>query len=83
MEKQKPQLNIDFTNTTSVEAPAGNKIFHQGFLLRKVSKFLIGSDEDALLPIPVMFDPKTEKIVGDTLPPELRDFYKDDILFLA
>jgi hypothetical protein len=60
MEQQnnQPQLNIDLKNTTSVETPDGGVIFQQGMVLRKVSKFVVGSEEDALIPIPVFFDPK-------------------------
>ena len=30
-------------------------------LLRTVSKFVTGTDEDALIPIPVFYDPETGK----------------------
>jgi len=32
------------------------------------------------MPIPVFFDPKSGKILIDTVPPELRDDYKDYIM---
>ena len=79
MENQ-PKLNLDLKTTTSVETQEGNKIFQQGFLLRKVSKFLVGGEEDALIPIPIYYDPITNKIVGATLPLELREEYKDEML---
>ena len=56
------------------------KIFQQGVLLRKVSKFVAGTDEDAVMPIPVFYDAETQKIVGLTLPPDLREEYKEDII---
>ena len=56
------------------------KIFQQGVLLRNVSKFVAGTDEDAVMPIPVFFCPDTKKLVGLTLPPEIRDEYKDDLI---
>jgi len=37
----------------------------------------VGAEEDAVMPIPVFFDPKTSKILVDTLPPDLREEYKD------
>jgi len=64
-----PQLNIDLKNTTAVETPSGGVVFQQGVILRKVSKFVVGSEEDALLPVPVFYDPETGKIMKDTLPP--------------
>ena len=81
MAEQQPQMqmNVDLKNTTSVETPDGGVIF-QGVILRKVSKFVAGTAEDGVMPIPVFFDPKSGKILVDTLPPELRDEYKDYIM---
>ena len=59
---EKPQMNIDFTNTTSVEGFDGGKLFGQAVVIRKVSKFIVGSDEDMLMPIPVFYDLESKKI---------------------
>tara|TARA_B100000900_G_C20411857_1_gene647169 strand:+ start:540 stop:788 length:249 start_codon:yes stop_codon:yes gene_type:complete len=72
--------NVDLNNTTSIETPNGNKIFQQGVILRQVSKFVVGASEDAILPIPVFYDPETGKILEQTLPKELREEFKDDII---
>ena len=74
------QPNVKLEDTTSFETPDGNKIFQQGVLLRKVSKFVAGTDEDAVMSIPVFFCPDSKKLVGLTLPPEIRDEYKDDLI---
>ena len=74
------QPNVKLEDTTSYETPEGNKIFQQGVLLRSVSKFVAGTDEDAVMPIPVFFDPETKKLVGLTIPPEIREEYKDDLI---
>ena len=74
------QPPVKLEDTTEFLTPEGNKIFQQGVLLRSVSKFVAGTDEDAVMPIPVFFDPDTKKIVGLTLPPEIRDEYKDDLI---
>ena len=74
---QQQGLNIDFKNTTSIEGFDGGKLFGQAFILRKVSKFVAGTDEDAMLPIPVFYDLETRKIIKDSLPKELRAEYKD------
>jgi hypothetical protein len=71
-------LNVDLKSTTSIETPNGGKIFQQGVLLRKVSKFVVGAEEDAVMPIPVFYDPETFKILGSTIPLELREEYKED-----
>tara|TARA_R110000796_G_scaffold181545_3_gene298150 strand:+ start:145 stop:393 length:249 start_codon:yes stop_codon:yes gene_type:complete len=80
MSEKVGQPQVDLKSTTPFETPEGNKIFQQGVLLRKVSKFVTGTDEDAVMPIPVFYDIDTKKIVGLTLPPELREEYKDDLI---
>ena len=75
--EQQPQMSIDFTTTTSVEGFDGNLLFGQAFILRKISRFTIGSSEDALIPIPVFYDLETKRIILDSLPPEIREDYKD------
>jgi len=75
--EQTPQMNIDFTTTTPVEGFDGGQLFGQAFIIRKVSKFTLGSNEDAMVPIPVFYDLETRKILTDSLPPEIREEYKD------
>ena len=71
MAKQ-PQMNIDLNNTESVEHN-NDKIWTQGFLIRKISKFVAGTDEDAMMPIPIFYDSVSGEILQATLPKELRD----------
>ena len=71
MAKQ-PQMNIDLNNTESVEHKNG-KIWTPGFLIRKISKFVAGTDEDAMMPIPIFYDSVSGEILQATLPKELRD----------
>jgi len=75
--QQQPQ--IDLKNTTEVKNFNGGSIFQQGVILRKVSRFVAGTDEDALLPIPVFFDPETNKILTDSVPKDLREEMKDEL----
>jgi|TARA_B110000908_G_C10046084_1_gene354082 hypothetical protein len=72
MAKQPPQMNIDLNNTESVEHKNG-RIWTQGFLIRKISKFVAGTDEDAMMPIPIFYDSVSGEILQATLPKELRD----------
>ena len=72
-----PQMNIDFKNTTPVEGFDGGQLFGQAFVMRKVSKFVTGGTEDALLPIPVFYDMETKKIILDSIPKELREEYEE------
>ena len=75
MEQQQPQMNLDLSKTTAIDTPSGGKIWQQGMIVRKVSKFVVGAQEDAIVPIPVFYDPETGKILEDTLPKELREEY--------
>ena len=78
MQPQQPQ--IDLNNTTSVTNTEGGILFQQGVILRKVSKFVTGTSEDALIPIPVFYDPATGKVVMESVPADLRDELKDQIV---
>ena len=75
--QQQPQ--IDLKNTTEVKNFNGGSIFQQGVILRKVSRFVAGTDEDALLPIPVFYDPETKKVLTDSVPKDLREELKDEL----
>jgi hypothetical protein len=80
MMENKPQMNIDLKNTTSIEGFDGGILFGQAVILRKVSKFVVGGSEDALLPIPVFYDLETRKILVDSIPKELREEYKEYVI---
>lgn len=71
------KMNVDLSTTTPIEGPNGEKIFQDGYVLRKVSKFLTGGQEDGIIPIPCFYEPTTGKIVLETLPPQLRGEYKE------
>ena len=73
--KMQQQPQIDLGKTTSVPNDSGGLLFKQGFVIRKVSRFITNGAEDAVLPIPVFYDEETGKILKDTLPPELRGEY--------
>lgn len=75
MNQQQPQMNLDLSKTTPIDTPSGGKIWQQGIILRKVSKFVTGTTEDAIVPIPVFYDPTDNTILEDTLPRELREEY--------
>lgn len=76
---QQMNMNIDLKNTESVEH-ANGKVWAQGFIIRKISKFVAGTPEDAYMPIPVFYDPESGEILQDTLPKELRDEAGDNNL---
>ena len=73
---QQPQLNVDLKNTQKVEFD-GQVLVGEGFVLRKVSKFVTGQEEDGIMPIPVFYDVSTGKILKETLPKDLQDEYEN------
>jgi hypothetical protein len=75
MDQQTPKLNIDLKNTEKVATPDGNYVVAEGLILRKASRFAVGTAQDALIPIPVFYDVKTGAILKETLPKELQDEY--------
>ena len=75
-QEQQMQMNIDLKNTQKVEFD-GNVLVGEGFVLRKVSKFVTGQSEDGVMPIPVFYNIATGKILKDTLPKDLQDEYED------
>ena len=77
---QKPQLNvnIDSKNTQPIVSPDGNQVFQEGVILRKVSKFVTGTQEDGIIPVPCFFDVVTGKVLVELLPKELRAEFEDE-----
>jgi len=73
---QQQQQNIDLSKTTAVDLPSGGKIWQSGVILRRISKFVTGTSDDGLIPIPIFFDPETNEILEDTIPKELREEYE-------
>ena len=80
MEQQVQQPQIDLKNTSEVKNFDGGSIFQQGVILRRVSKFVTDTSEDALMPIPVFYDPTSQKILTDSVPKDLREELKDELM---
>ena len=78
MNKQDLKINIDLTNTQPILSPEGNQVFAEGVILRKISRCVAGTDEDAVMPIPVFYDIQTGKVLVDTLPKDLRAEFSDE-----
>jgi len=76
MSQEQLKMNVDIKQTTPIESAEGNQIFQEAVVLRKLSKFLAGTNEDAVIPIPVFIDVKTGKILIDMLPKELKEEYE-------
>ena len=76
---EQPRLNINLKNTEIVKSEDGNVVFAEGLILRKASKFMTGTAEDAIVPIPVFYDVTSGKILKETLPKDLQDEYNEFI----
>jgi len=77
MENQnKMKLNIDLKSAQTVYSPEGNCVFAEGVILKKISKFVAGTPEDAIVPIPVFYDIQTGDILAELLPKELREEFE-------
>jgi hypothetical protein len=77
MDNQQPQMSLDLSKTTPILTAAGGKIWQQGYILRKVSKFIMGTTEDSVLPIQVFYDAETGEILKEGLPSELKYIIED------
>ena len=75
-QEQKMQMNIDIKQSTPIKDDNGNQVFFEATVLRKMSKFLTGTSEDAVIPIPVFVN-KDGKILIELLPKELREEYEE------
>ena len=78
--QQMPELNVDLKTTTGIKNEEGGSIFKSGVILRKISKFVAGTDNDAIMTIPIFYDPTNNKILGDGVPVELREELKDELV---
>jgi hypothetical protein len=76
--QQQLSMNVDIKMTTAITSPEGNQVFSEGVILRKVSRFVTGTSEDGVIPIPVFYDVKTGKVLVELLPKELRAEFEDD-----
>ena len=72
------KLNIDLSKTQPVLTKEGGKIWNQGFVLRKVSRFLTGDSEDRLLPVQVFYCPQTMEISREGIPPGMEFLFEDE-----
>ena len=75
---QQPKVNIDIKNTRPIQSPEGNSVFSEGVILRKVSRFVTGTSEDGVIPVPVFYDVKTGNVLVELLPKELRAEFEEE-----
>ena len=76
--QQQLNINIDIKNTQPIVSEDGNQVFAEGVILRKVSRFVTGTQEDGVIPVPCFYDVKTGKVLVDLLPKDLKEMFQDD-----
>lgn len=53
--EQQPQLNVNLSEIPYLECEeCQNTTFEEKLMIKKVSKFMTGSNQDSIVPIPVM-----------------------------
>jgi hypothetical protein len=77
MNNKPTNLNIDIKSTTPVTSTDGGMVFQEGVILRRVSKFLTGSTEDGIVPVPIFYSVDNGRVVIDMLPRELREEFQE------
>ena len=74
MEQQ--ELRIDISKTVGcICENCSNSTFTERVLLRKISKFIIGAQADAHIPIPVFVCAKCETIHQGSLNPQVKSLF--------
>ena len=73
MSEQQMNLNISLDKTTPLTCDeCGNEVFKEGYLLRKASRFITGTSQDALIPINVFACSKCGHVNDQFLPVQLK-----------
>jgi uncharacterized Zn finger protein len=73
MAQERVQLNISLDKTTPLVCDScGGNVFQEGTVLRKASKFLTGTTQDGIIPIPTFYCVKCGHVNEEFIPAELR-----------
>lgn len=79
MQNEQPRLNIDLTKTQEIVCDkCSGKVFQEGLMLRKASKFLAGTTQDALIPLPVFSCSACGHVNEEFLPEPLKNKNTDE-----
>jgi len=73
MSQEQMNLNITLDKTTGMSCDeCSNEIFQEGVMLRKASRFITGTAQDAMIPIPVFACSKCGHVNEDFIPSQLK-----------
>jgi hypothetical protein len=70
-------ININLLDTEEVTSSLGNNLFAQGYILRKVSRFVTGSSHDTIISIPVYYDVISGEVCKEAMSPDLRRLFEN------
>jgi hypothetical protein len=74
MNQEQIKLNIDLNKTQEIACDkCGGLVFQEGLMLRKASKFLTGTAQDALIPLPVFSCSACGHVNEEFLPEPLKN----------
>ena len=74
MSQEQIQMNISLDKTTGIECDeCGWTVFQEGVILRKAPRFITGTAQDAMIPIPVFACSKCGYVNEEFLPMQLRN----------
>jgi uncharacterized Zn finger protein len=74
MSQEQVNMNITLDKTTAVSCDdCSNEVFQEGVMLRKASRFITGTAQDALIPIQVFTCSKCGNVNEEFLPSQLRN----------
>ena len=69
---KQPNVSLDKT-TPMICEKCGSHVFREGLFIRKVSKILAGTDQDAIVPIPTFCCAQCGHVNKELTPAGLRD----------
>lgn len=75
---QQPQFPLEQTSGILCEE-CNHPFFKASVILRKVSRFLTGTDKDAIIPIQVFACAKCNHVNKEFLPEPVKDLYNEPI----
>lgn len=70
----KQQTQVNFEDTTPIVCDnCGGSVFNQALILRKVSKIIMASAEDGLMPVPTFYCIACNHVNKEFIPQELQE----------
>jgi uncharacterized Zn finger protein len=81
MSQEQINMNITLDKTSGVTCDeCSGEVFTDGVMLRKASRFITGTAQDALIPIQVFSCVKCGHVNKEFLPSQLRNKSEDNVL---